>query len=153
MAEPAWREAASGVRGTPAERETAHQRIQQLIAGLSDTLGQLTREEMVPASYADALGANRHINADTTFRRSRTAMLFWSIDRTMNSERLTVQVESANDAMGWSASPRIAPVCSWVSSQTRFTAGSLLARFADLPATDILQLLHRLVAAGILSVE
>jgi len=64
-----------------------------------------------------------------------------------------VQVESANDAMGWSASPRIAPVCSWVSSQTRFTAGSLLARFADLPATDILQLLHRLVAAGILSVE
>jgi 50S ribosomal protein L16 3-hydroxylase len=152
VAEPAWREAASGVRGTPAEREAAHQRVRQLLAGLSDTLGQLTRDETVPDAYTDALSATGQINTDTTFRRSRTAVLLWSIDRTMSSGRLTVQVENANDASAWSAPASMSAVCSWICSQTRFDAGTVLARFADLPTTDILQLLHRLVASRLLYV-
>jgi len=115
VAEPAWREAATGVRGTPAEREGAHKRIQQLFAGLSDTLGQLARTETVPDAYADVLGASGQINTDTTFRRSRTAILLWSLDRTMNSERLVVQTENANDANAWSAPAPMAAVCSWIS--------------------------------------
>lgn len=152
VAEPAWREAATGIRGTPDEREAAHKRIQQLIAGLSETLSQLSRTETVPDAYADVLGASGRINTDTTFCRSRTAILLWSLDRTMSSERLVVQTENANDANAWSAPAPMAAVCSWITSQTRFTAGTLFTRFADRSTTDILHLLHRLVAAGVLYV-
>jgi hypothetical protein len=153
MAHPGWREAAAGVRGTPADREAAHQRIGQLLAGLSETLGQLTREETVPASYADALAANPRIEPDTMFRRSRTAILLWTLDQSMSGDRLIVQVEVANDAMNWSAPPRMLPVCAWIADATQFTAGALLERFSDLPDNETLQLLHRLVAAGVLYVR